>query len=136
MAILLALNFNGELNASLQVGDIAYYAPNPGSSAVAGFNTVNTNNIIAFGIVSKLDSNPSGSTVYVIYDNTIPITDPVSTAPAISKPAINDYIMFGKDKKVNSSSLIGYYAEVKFVNNSKEKAELFSVGSEVSESSK
>ena len=44
--------------------------------------------------------------------------------------------MFEKDKQVNSSSLIGYYAEVKFVNNSTEKVELFSIGAEVSESSK
>ena len=44
--------------------------------------------------------------------------------------------MFAKNKEVNSSSLKGYYAEVKFVNNSNEKAELFSIGSGVSESSK
>ena len=34
------------------------------------------------------------------------------------------------------SSLIGYYAEVKFTNDSTEEAELFSVGMDVSESSK
>jgi hypothetical protein len=33
-------------------------------------------------------------------------------------------------------SILGYYMQVDFVNDSKEKAELFSVGSEVSESSK
>ena len=44
--------------------------------------------------------------------------------------------MFAKDKKVNTSSLLGYYADVKFVNNSTTKAELFSVGSEIAESSK
>ena len=44
--------------------------------------------------------------------------------------------MFEKDKQVNSSSLIGYYANVKLINDSKGKIELFSLGSEVSESSK
>ena len=43
---------------------------------------------------------------------------------------------FVKDKKANTTSLLGYYAEAKFVNNSIDKAELFSVGSEVTESSK
>ena len=44
--------------------------------------------------------------------------------------------MFGKDKSVNTTSLVGYYADVKFVNTSDEKVELFSVGSEIAESSK
>ena len=34
------------------------------------------------------------------------------------------------------SSLLGYYAEVKFKNNSKTEAELFALGSEIVESSK
>ena len=46
------------------------------------------------------------------------------------------YIMFEKDKQVNSSSLMGYYANVKLMNDSTSKIELFSLGSEVTESSK
>ena len=41
-----------------------------------------------------------------------------------------------KNNKVNLTSLKGYFAEAKLTNNSKEKAELFAVGSEVSQSSK
>ena len=44
--------------------------------------------------------------------------------------------MFAKDNCVNLSSLKGYYAEVKFVNDSKQKAELFSVAAEIQQSSK
>jgi hypothetical protein len=44
--------------------------------------------------------------------------------------------MFSKNNNVNLSDLIGYYAKVKFINNSKEKAELFTVASELVESSK
>ena len=65
-----------------------------------------------------------GDIVLVEYDN------------AISLPTANDFISFAKNNKVNMSSLLGYYAGVNFVNNSTEKVELFSVGSEVSESSK
>ena len=44
--------------------------------------------------------------------------------------------MFSKENEANLGSLLGYVAEVEFTNNSKEKAELFSIGAEVSESSK
>ena len=46
------------------------------------------------------------------------------------------FFLIGKDNRVNATSLLGYYADVKFVNDSRKKIELFSVGSEVSESSK
>ena len=47
-----------------------------------------------------------------------------------------DFIIFVKDNIVNTSSLIGYFAEAEFINYSNTPAELFSVGSEVVESSK
>ena len=70
--------------------------------------------------------------------DTVPQTVTFShdNSSSITPPSQGDYIMFGKSNVVNSSSLLGYYAEVKFVNNSHQKAELFSVGSEISESSK
>tara|TARA_X000001382_G_scaffold128955_1_gene119827 strand:+ start:73 stop:1071 length:999 start_codon:yes stop_codon:yes gene_type:complete len=46
------------------------------------------------------------------------------------------YYFFVKDTSVNTSGLLGYYAEVKLANNSTSKAELFSIGSEVFQSSK
>ena len=129
--IIQQLTFSNDLNTSLQPGDIVYYSPTVtvGSS---GFNTVYTvGTIITFGIV--VDIYPDGlggippNTITVIYDNTNAATPP---------PSAGDFIMFGKNKEVNSSSLKGYYAEAKFVNYSTEKIELFSIGSEVSESSK
>mgnify|MGYP003677008840 FL=1 len=48
----------------------------------------------------------------------------------------SDFIMFAKNHAVNTSSLLGYFADVKFENNSTDKIELFSVGSEITESSK
>ena len=49
---------------------------------------------------------------------------------------IGDFIMFSKDNKANLNSLLGYYAETTFINDSPEKAELFAVSTEFSESSK
>ena len=46
------------------------------------------------------------------------------------------FIMFAKNNAVNLSSVLGYYAKARFVNNSMNRAELFSVGSEVQQSSK
>jgi hypothetical protein len=73
-----------------------------------GFQTGNLNNIIEFGTIVNIDHT----------NGTI------------------DVFMFAADGRVSTSSLAGYFAEIHFVNNSTEKAELFSVGSEVFESSK
>ncbi len=48
----------------------------------------------------------------------------------------NPYYFFVKDTSVNTSGLLGYFADVKLSNNSLTKAELFSIGSEIFESSK
>jgi len=44
--------------------------------------------------------------------------------------------MFSKNRVINNSSLLGYYAEVKLLNQSDEKAELFALGAEIIQSSK
>tara|TARA_R100000995_G_scaffold84668_2_gene64185 strand:+ start:217 stop:543 length:327 start_codon:yes stop_codon:yes gene_type:complete len=96
-------------NISLQVGDIAYYVtPDP-----SGYNSGPE----IIGKISAIGKN------FII----VP-TDPGITA--------DDFIMFSKDKAVNNSSLLGYYAEVKLSNDSTDKVELFSIGSEVTQSSK
>ena len=46
------------------------------------------------------------------------------------------FIMFAKDSRINLSGLIGYYAEPIIKNNSKVNAEMFSIGSEITPSSK
>ena len=44
--------------------------------------------------------------------------------------------MFSKSTQANRSSLLGYYSEVTFGNDSPHKGELFAISTEVSESSK
>jgi len=121
------LSFNNPVNASLQIGDVVYYSIITSSGT---FATVLPSNTILFGTVSDISTD--GLSIDVVYEDDADGDGIVDVSP----PGINDYISFAKDKQVNSSSLVGYYAEAKFINNSKEKAELFSVGSEVSESSK
>ena len=126
------LTFSSDINISMQVGDVVYYSPTtttPGS----GFSTVTAvGSIIVFGVVTAIyyDGDSSGTippnSILVIYDD----------VSGISPPSSADYIMFGKNKPANTPGVKGYYADVNFVNQSTGKIELFSVGSETSESSR
>ena len=122
MAILtLTFGTGAGLNPEIQVGDIAYYSP-LSTVAGSGFNTVTTGNITKIGNVTDIDKLAKQVSIMV-------------DIGAVTTPSMGDYIMFEKDKRVNSSSLIGYYADVNFVNYSTEKVELFSIGSDFFESS-
>jgi hypothetical protein len=114
------LNFF-DINISLQVGDIVYYTTN--GNPIGGFDNSMLANTFMFGTVISINNN----SIVVEWDS-----DPPHPGP----PPPGSYISFAKDKRINTSSLLGYYASVKFVNNSKKKIELFSIGSEISESSK
>ena len=109
------------INSSLQVGDIVYYSPT-NKAPNSNISKTTTASIVKFGVVLDILSVPTR--IKVVHELSTPL------------PAVDDYIMFEKDKQVNSSSLIGYYASVTLVNDSTDKVELFSLGSEVSVSSK
>ena len=57
-------------------------------------------------------------------------------APQTVRPTSASFILFTKDNKVNTSGILGYFAEAELRNDSLNKSELFSVGSEIFESSK
>tara|TARA_R100000995_G_scaffold84346_2_gene62723 strand:- start:4930 stop:5523 length:594 start_codon:yes stop_codon:yes gene_type:complete len=63
----------------------------------------------------------------------IHIFNPVNPIP---QPLPGDFIMFAKNRVVNTSGIIGYYADIKLVNHTTSKAEMFSIASGVIESSK
>ena len=105
----ITLNFNNDLNTSVQVGDIAYYT-----------NDAKGNVLVKMGAITNITSN---SITCQISGNTV-------------RPTNDSFILFTKDNKANLTSLVGYFAEVQFRNDSQDYAELFSVGSEVFESSK
>jgi hypothetical protein len=123
------ITFQQPINSSLQKGDIVYYSSTD-TAPYSIIETTVTSNIVKLGSVFSITADPP--TVHVNYDD-----DPGNTGNAtVFPPSIYDYVMFEKDKQVNSSSLVGYYADIKLTNNSKKKIELFSLGSEVTESSK
>ncbi len=113
---------------SLQIGDIAFYAtPN---DDVAGFKNADQNDITKIGEITSIDNTTS------LDDGTetTTLTCNINTSTAI--PTTSDFIFFSKDNKVNLTSLLGYYASVRFKNGSTAEAEMFSAACEISESSK
>tara|TARA_R100001198_G_C5205721_1_gene192968 strand:+ start:538 stop:918 length:381 start_codon:yes stop_codon:yes gene_type:complete len=114
------------INFSANVGDIVYYSHS--GAAIGGFDSTDLSNTRKLGEILEIERDPPGGGnpyLTVQYDDAL-------TTP----PSNGDYISFAKDKRVNTSSLAGYYISAKFINNSKKKAELFSVASNVTESSK
>ncbi len=106
------MEFDGEINSSLQIGDIIYYQQN------------NNSTLVKFGEVTSININS------IVVDET------VFGGANIPDPTHGAFIFFVKNQVINMNGLSGYYADARFENNSKVKAELFAVSSEVTESSK
>ena len=116
---MITINFISDVNNdSLQIDDIAYFIT---PSALGGFQQT-TNDPIFIG------------PVVAFTPTTITVDDINPGAQGVVGP--NDFIMFEKDSGINLSGLVGYYAEVYIKNNSTEKAEMFSIASETTPSSK
>ena len=119
----ITLTFSAPLNTSCQVGDLAYYVT---TTTTGGLTTKTDQGVKLIGQIRQI-TNPTSSTPTVICSSTLGYNE------------INDaskFILFSKDNKVNLSSILGYYASVKLVNDSNVASELFSVGMDMFESSK
>tara|TARA_R100001509_G_C4853745_1_gene210980 strand:- start:339 stop:686 length:348 start_codon:yes stop_codon:yes gene_type:complete len=108
----ITLLFPTAVNVSLQVGDTLYYL-------------ATNDEIVEIGAVTSITINANGTVTVVANISTL-TTPPTNTS----------YIFFTKDSQGNTSNLKGYYAEAQFRNNDTKECELFSVGSEIFESSK
>ena len=104
-------------NISLQLGDIVYAVSAPVEQQD---QKTSTGDIKKVGTVIGISGNQ-----IIVKDSSVTYT-----------PQQDEFIMFSKDKNANNTSLIGYYAEVKIKNNSTEKAEMYSIASEITPSSK
>ena len=127
MILLRFLNLKS-LNISLQVGDAVYAtlaSPLLNDASKKGAD-INVNKLV--GILRKIDNTANNN--YDLY-----VDDTGYNATATWNINTRNFIMFSKYDQ-SDGDIKGYYMEVQFVNNSTDKAELFSVGSEVTESSK
>tara|TARA_R110000744_G_scaffold255788_2_gene371285 strand:+ start:1328 stop:1720 length:393 start_codon:yes stop_codon:yes gene_type:complete len=128
----LTFTFSHDINESLMEGDDVYYCHH---QFHGGLSTVDHENFINTGIVhigKCIRVNRPAN--FIIVDIAEP--DPVKQQLLINDINIGDFLMFSKDNKANLSSILGYYAETTFINDSPKKAELFAVSTEFSESSK
>ena len=119
-------NING-LNDSLQVGDAVYAIPVDNQSGAQDLESMDNGNSISVGIQNLVGVlarvEVTSSLIKLFIDDTF---SQFSFPPG----SLDHFIMFSKYNQKNGD-LTGYYAQAKFVNNSKEKAELFAVSSEV-----
>jgi len=97
------MEFVGDLNVSLQVGDKLYWDDGGTIVFIGKVGTINTST------------------------KTITTIGP----PIGSPPAQYDFVFFVKDTEKNTSGIIGYYASAKMETNSGDKKELFAVNSEI-----
>ena len=107
------------MNQSCQVGDIAHYVK---TTEVSIFD-VNNSQIVMIGEIAGITDNGTNVVITcLLADVAVP-------------PVPGDFIFFSKDRRVNETSLLGYFGEFKFENNSRKKAELFMAGCEVTPNS-
>jgi hypothetical protein len=100
----ITLNLTAHNSTSLQQGDIVYYLGTDSNKKRIG------------PLTSKTPTT---------------ITCDTDTNSDLTQLTASSYLFFGKDNIVNSSGIIGYYAEVNLSNNSQQEAELFAVNSEI-----
>lgn len=124
--IVITLNNIKNLNDSLQVGDMIYATPTTQQvSGVTDFENQATGVNKLVGILRQITKEDN--------DITLDVDDSLFINPYV--PSENDFLMFSKYNQTDGD-VNGYYAEATFKNNSKVKAELFSVSSEITINSK
>lgn len=125
------LNFNHDINVSVQIGDIGYYVV-----------TAPVGPAFAWEATTTPHMTQTRESVIMIGPITAITVDSITCfmTPALAAqhgpPPQGAFIMFSKDNKANLSSLLGYFSLLKLRNNSTARAELFGVGAKFVESSK
>mgnify|MGYP003125499125 CR=1 FL=1 len=118
------ITFSQDLNVSIQPGDILYFCIVVNNQA--GSNHPNQGNT---------DTSPKkyGTVDAVDYDNKSITVTPFSGVGSLNN---NHFLFFSKDKRVNTSGVVGYFAETEYRNYSKLPAEMFATSANYVESSK
>lgn len=113
------LFLDNPINEFASVGDVIYYVD---TSSSGGFD-VDSGEIIKLGEIVTIVVGTAATII------TVDAVDDVDI------PSASDFLLFSKDRRVNETSLLGYFADFKFENNSRDKAELFIAGCEVTPNS-
>jgi len=138
MAII-SFTFAKPINESAQVGDTAYYVT---TSALGGFttslnsSTPTTENVyVKIGTIKSINAARLGMVCNTsLTTSQVPLDNDANDDGTADRDG--HFIFFSKDSVANTTTALGYYAEVKLKNNSTTEAELFSIGCDMFESSK
>tara|TARA_Y100000114_G_C11648600_1_gene272980 strand:+ start:375 stop:755 length:381 start_codon:yes stop_codon:yes gene_type:complete len=118
----------GDINTSVQVGDNIYFCL---KSPDASYQT--SNSFVYSGVISGIEKLAGNTNIIVTATN-------FSNVPGganFPTTNMNDYFLFfAKDTSANLNRIKGYYASVLFRNDSNKRAELYTVGAEIQQSSK
>ena len=118
----------GDINTSVQVGDNIYFCL---KSPDASYQT--SNSFVYSGVISGIEKLAGNTNIIVTATN-------FSNVPGganFPTTNMNDYFLFfAKDTSANLNRIKGYYANVLFRNDSNKRAELYTVGAEIQQSSK
>ena len=118
----ISIQFNGEINTSVSIGDYIYYTNPTTNYQESGFDV--SNNMTFVGSIVSISFSNDVTTIVANCNAANPLPTSIS------------YIYFSKEKQVNTSSLRGYYGKLKFRNNSKMKAEMYVSSCIIEQSSK
>jgi len=128
---LVTINFSFALNVSVQVTDVLYTQGTTQALFGPQNDQLGTNHP-----QSDFNSAPTpiGLVTAVDHENQT-ITINTNSFPAIDLSDYN-YLFFSKDTRVNTSGIIGYFAETEYRNFTKRQAEIFATAIDFVESSK
>ena len=101
-------------NSSLQTGDDAFYCD---VEVLNGSQPINSDDAVALGSITEIGPD------WIEVQNDVEIED-------------GAFLLFQKSAIINDTGLRGHYMSVTMSNDTAEKAELFAISSEVTESSK
>lgn len=135
----ITINFQFPIQDSVSVGDVAYYVytGTSGGFDINSANLVEIGEIIEISRASTLGDGLNNNYIVCntdLYGNELEIG--CDKHGEGQQDCGEPFILFSKNNCQNLKSLLGYYAKFRFVNNSKDKAELFNVTVDMFESSK
>jgi len=128
------LAFPNNINVSIQHNSTAT-TTNPDGADIIYFAPTTLNGVHNTAIIDPITGNATIvelGPVTAINGNIITVFYDVGT----QLPSNGDFIMFAKNRIVNMSTLLGYFARLRIKNNSKDKAEMYSISVDITESSK
>lgn len=121
----LTVTFQNPINISVDIGDNLYFTNPSTDFNNSGFDVSDsTSNNYLIGEIQSITTDSNSTTITCSY------------SPGNTTPSQNSFFMFKKNKKINTSTLKGYFSRVVFKNESLNPSTMYSTTCRVIGSSK